>query len=695
LSTVFKLIIEDDEGKTTVYPLQGGEVSIGRLDDNTIRLMERNVSRRHAKVFRDDGIVLIEDLDSYNGVRINGERISGRYEVKEGDLVQIGDFHLALQEVVNVADTKPGVAAVGAATDKALPEPKVRAPIANDEYGRRDTVVDQRLSSEDIVPALTVETPGLPDKLKVRRDSAPLPPFPAQRSSSHTPNPPPISLIVGAPTLAPGPLRISTIPRVICVSTRYAGREFALTRAEVVIGRVDSNDIVIDHRSVSRNHAKIVLDQGGHKILDLQSANGILVNGEEYAMTELRSGDLIELGHVRFRYIPASQPFVPSEDEANEMRQAGVEPPRDLTVARPDTLPTSLRPPSNGRGGSGFDDSTAATVTDTPLSELSAPSATITDSPFLESSAVAATVQDSPFSVLGGGLAATMKDHALSGFSGGVLPRPKARIESEAKTAVDGQANQAKHVAAGIVASEIGNDEHATELNPNAFGAETETDAPAAKPRGSPPGFASGQTRPMPALRANSARRDIRSSGGLSKTWIAFGLMLFVPICVWVFLKFSSASSERDLQLATYVEAGQYDEAVQLYEQEQGEFRDARLALELYKRAIEGRIHRASTGAASDSEIAPAKRPVDPKSYASEGARALAEGDLPKAERLLTRCVEVGNVAECHRNLGILYAQLDETAKAILHYRKYIAMNPNARDAVELRSYIRDAENPR
>ena len=39
MATIYKLIIEDDEGKTTVYPLSQGEISISRKEGNTIRLM--------------------------------------------------------------------------------------------------------------------------------------------------------------------------------------------------------------------------------------------------------------------------------------------------------------------------------------------------------------------------------------------------------------------------------------------------------------------------------------------------------------------------------------------------------------------------------------------------------------------------------------------------------------------------------
>jgi CubicO group peptidase (beta-lactamase class C family) len=46
---------------------------------------------------RQNGHVLVEDLGSSNGARINGERISGQSAVKDGDLIQIGDYDLALQ----------------------------------------------------------------------------------------------------------------------------------------------------------------------------------------------------------------------------------------------------------------------------------------------------------------------------------------------------------------------------------------------------------------------------------------------------------------------------------------------------------------------------------------------------------------------------------------------------------------------
>jgi len=84
-------------------------------------------------------------------------------------------------------------------------------------------------------------------------------------------------------------------------------------RAEV---KADENDIVINHRSISRNHAKITRDpeSGRYTISDLQSSNGVRVNGQDYGKVELRRGDVIDLGHVRLRFVEVGEDFVFARD---------------------------------------------------------------------------------------------------------------------------------------------------------------------------------------------------------------------------------------------------------------------------------------------------------------------------------------------------------------------------------------------
>jgi len=98
----FKLIIIDDEGKSTVVPLTRNDYTVGRQEGNVIRLTERNVSRKHAKLAKENGKFVIEDLKSYNGVFINNERTKERVMLKSGDTVQIGDYRLIFREITGV-----------------------------------------------------------------------------------------------------------------------------------------------------------------------------------------------------------------------------------------------------------------------------------------------------------------------------------------------------------------------------------------------------------------------------------------------------------------------------------------------------------------------------------------------------------------------------------------------------------------
>ena len=101
---MWKLVIEDDEGKRTVVPLTRDEYTIGRKEGNAIRLTERNVSRDHAKLGRRPGatketpIFTLGDLSSYNGVYVNGIRVAQTQPLGHGDLVQIGDYRIILQD---------------------------------------------------------------------------------------------------------------------------------------------------------------------------------------------------------------------------------------------------------------------------------------------------------------------------------------------------------------------------------------------------------------------------------------------------------------------------------------------------------------------------------------------------------------------------------------------------------------------
>lgn len=72
---------------------------------------------------------------------------------------------------------------------------------------------------------------------------------------------------------------------------------FALVGEEIVLGRADTCDIAIGHKSISRRHLKIVVKDGGFTIEDLGSQNGTKLNGKRIAgQVHVTAGDKIGMG---------------------------------------------------------------------------------------------------------------------------------------------------------------------------------------------------------------------------------------------------------------------------------------------------------------------------------------------------------------------------------------------------------------
>lgn len=227
----YKLVISDDEGHTTVVPLLRNEVTIGREKGNTIRLTERNVSRAHARLIRRNGAFVVQDLGSYNGVTVNGQRIENATPLESGDQLEIGDYGLTFQSDA-------------AATTSTLPPPRPKS------------------------------------------------------------EPPPRLVLLGQP--APG-------------------AEFTLSKSAMRIGRDERLDIWINHKSISHEHAEIQVSDGRATLFDLQSANGMRVNGVRASRAVLEAGDVVQLGEVRFRFLPAegAHTLVPlTEDPSSAVSSA-------------------------------------------------------------------------------------------------------------------------------------------------------------------------------------------------------------------------------------------------------------------------------------------------------------------------------------------------------------------------------------
>jgi len=79
-------------------------------------------------------------------------------------------------------------------------------------------------------------------------------------------------------------------------------QRFRFEDSPVTIGRARTNSIVVENLSVSRNHARIRLEDGAYVLTDLNSANGTFVNGVRVNKAQLNGGDVISIGKHRLAF---------------------------------------------------------------------------------------------------------------------------------------------------------------------------------------------------------------------------------------------------------------------------------------------------------------------------------------------------------------------------------------------------------
>ena len=97
-----------DGNTSAVYPLpHSGGLLIGRSPEAGVPIRDLSVSRQHAKVVLEDGEAQIVDLGSHNGVRLNGEPVTGSRALESGDVVMLGDVTLVFHCGERARPTRP------------------------------------------------------------------------------------------------------------------------------------------------------------------------------------------------------------------------------------------------------------------------------------------------------------------------------------------------------------------------------------------------------------------------------------------------------------------------------------------------------------------------------------------------------------------------------------------------------------
>lgn len=98
---------------------------------------------------------------------------------------------------------------------------------------------------------------------------------------------------------------MSRYAKLVCLSGPRAGTEYELTKEIMAIGRTPASDIVLEDQFASRQHAEIRRVEIAYQVHDLQSKNGVTVDGVRLApggTAWLQDGSEVQFASTRFRF---------------------------------------------------------------------------------------------------------------------------------------------------------------------------------------------------------------------------------------------------------------------------------------------------------------------------------------------------------------------------------------------------------
>ncbi|MBP1771517.1 MAG: hypothetical protein H6P99_680 [Holophagaceae bacterium] len=178
-----KLLVHESAG-VREFEIIDNEVHLGRELDNTLRLPDPSISRHHCVVRKVGGGYEIQDLQSSNGVLVNGNRVQSS-PLRDGDRITLGQVQLTFQ------DPRAEVAATVAISAQEPPAPPLgTVRMSADELaaihtGKPAEAAEPRIQIQDQVATGPVATPAAPLP-PAKPPMPPVAPPPAPRPAAAT-----------------------------------------------------------------------------------------------------------------------------------------------------------------------------------------------------------------------------------------------------------------------------------------------------------------------------------------------------------------------------------------------------------------------------------------------------------------------------------------------------------------------------
>jgi len=255
------------------FRLNNGVNTLGRQGTDVL-ITDATISRNHATITLENGVVTVEDLGSSNGTKVGDLRLSANQPATApaGTVLKFGNWQARLE-------------------------------IGGSDRGSSDKTV--------VVSDRTmVGTPPTDDKTIVGippvGDAPGVPPLPAMEAEDAGP-------VVAMLTNEQGP-----------------SPDIRVTPTTITIGRRAGNTLVFPNDAyISGKHAEIATDATGTYLTDTGSTNGTFVNGQRLVVGErqlLLEGDEVQLGQTRYRFTPVAPVETPTEADADVYAEgAGLE----------------------------------------------------------------------------------------------------------------------------------------------------------------------------------------------------------------------------------------------------------------------------------------------------------------------------------------------------------------------------------
>jgi pSer/pThr/pTyr-binding forkhead associated (FHA) protein len=321
---------------------EGETLRIGRMKQNDIVISNASVSRFHALLRREEGRVILEDSGSENGCYVNGTRVTDPIELRPGDEVMIGKHELVLSEAGSEEEV----------SSEAPKEEKNDAWDASMTYLVGVDTQAKMLEGAGSAPAEPAETeaeeelPVAADAEAVAAESPPeeIDPAPdavvAESASTPIENAEPEPIGDAEQEIDFGEYDVEVLddePEEDCEQvveiaepvtdevqspeepTWHAGliiqhqgkldRIISWDQDRLVAGRSRGCEIFLDQAEISRRHAVFFKEEGRYEVRDLDSVNGVLVNGEKIQSRGLELGDVVKIEDFEITFLLDRQPI--------------------------------------------------------------------------------------------------------------------------------------------------------------------------------------------------------------------------------------------------------------------------------------------------------------------------------------------------------------------------------------------------